>query len=277
MRGINILLFLRKEGYNFLRFIDFYFSKLYNGLAKRKTMIEIKKLSYKVIDRDTGEEKVVLSDLNLSFPKGKITVITGHNGSGKSTLIKLIMGTIKPTEGEVLLNGASINDLSVSDRANLGLTMAFQQPVRFKGLLVRDLFNIATKSEYNIPKACEYLAQVGLCAKDYIDRPLDDTLSGGELKRIELALALAKGGEVFLFDEPEAGIDLWSFDNLVTLFRKLEGKTVLIVSHQKKLIEIADNILLLSANEPALMGEKKDMMEVLSNPKCARLNGGDNE
>ena len=240
-------------------------------------MIEVKNLSYIVKEDKSSEEKIVLDNLNLSFPKGKITVITGQNGSGKSTLIKILMGINQPTRGEVFFNGVNINNLSVSDRAHIGFTLAFQQPVRFKGLLVRDLFNIATKSENNIPKACEYLAQVGLCAKDYIDRPLDETLSGGELKRIELALALAKGGEVFLFDEPEAGIDLWSFDNLVSLFKKLKGKTIIIVSHQKKLIEIADYILLLSSSSSAQLGKKKDMLEAISNPRCARLNGGDNE
>jgi len=240
-------------------------------------MIEVKNLSYIVNNEKNVEEKVVLDNLNLSFPKGKITVITGHNGSGKSTLVKIIMGITKQTSGQVFFNKANIDSLSVSDRANIGITMAFQQPVRFKGLLVRDLFNIATKSDSNIPKACEYLAQVGLCAKDYIDRPLDETLSGGELKRIELAIALAKGGEVFLFDEPEAGIDLWSFDNLISLFRNLKGKTVIIVSHQKKLINIADYILLLDSSSSAQMGKKKEMLEFISNPKCARLNGGQNE
>lgn len=240
-------------------------------------MIEVKKLSYIVTDKETGEKKVVLDDLSLSFPKGKITVVTGHNGSGKSTLVKLVMGINKPTSGQVFFDGQDITDLSISDRAKLGITMAFQQPVRFKGLLVKDLFSIAGGKEINIPSACEYLAKVGLCAKDYIDRPLDETLSGGELKRIELAISLAKGGEVFLFDEPEAGIDLWSFDNLVSVFKGLKGKTIIIVSHQKKVIEIADNILLLDSENGAEMGKKKDMKKVLSSPRCARLNGGENE
>ena len=155
--------------------------------------------------------------------------------------------------------------------------MAFQQPVRFKGLFVKDLFSIAGGKECNIPTACEYLAKVGLCAKDYIERPLDDTLSGGELKRIELAISLAKGGEVFLFDEPEAGIDLWSFDNLVSIFKALKGKTIIIVSHQKKVIDIADSILLLDSESGAEMGKKKNMKAKLSSPRCARLNGGENE
>ena len=240
-------------------------------------MIEIKNLSYIVNDSGNLNEKIVLNNLNLSIPQGKITVITGHNGSGKTTLIKLLMGINNPTSGDILFNGVSIKDLSISDRANIGITMAFQQPVRFKGLLVRDLFNIATKSENNIPKACEFLAQVGLCAKDYIDRPLDETLSGGELKRIELAIALAKGGEVFLFDEPEAGIDLWSFDNLVGVFKKLKGKTVIIVSHQKKLIENADYILYFDNNSKVHLGKKKEMLDLISNPQCSRLNGGENE
>ena len=240
-------------------------------------MIEVKDLSYIVTDKETGEKKVVLDNLSLSFPKGKITVVTGHNGSGKSTLVKLIMGINKPTKGSIFFAGQDITEFSISDRAKLGLTMAFQQPVRFKGLFVKDLFSIAGGKECNIPTACEYLAKVGLCAKDYIERPLDDTLSGGELKRIELAISLAKGGEVFLFDEPEAGIDLWSFDNLVSIFKTLKGKTIIIVSHQKKVIDIADSILLLDSESGAEMGKKKDMKAKLSSPRCARLNGGENE
>ncbi len=236
-------------------------------------MIKLENLSYKVSDKETGKEKYILKNLNLEFPKNKVTVITGHNGSGKSTLIKLLMGIIFPTSGKILVNGTDITPLQIQERANMGLTIAFQQPVRFKGLTVRDLLNLASKKQGKLADACEYLAKVGLCAKDYIDRELDDRLSGGELKRIELAIALAKGGDILLFDEPEAGIDLWSFDGLVTIFKELKNKTVIIVSHQKKLLDNADYILLLNNNHDAILGTKKEMLENLNKPQCAKLGG----
>ena len=236
-------------------------------------MIKLENISYKVSDKETGKEKYILKNLNLEFPKNKVTVITGHNGSGKSTLIKLIMGIISPTSGKIYANGKDITSLSTSERANEGLTIAFQQPVRFKGLTVRDLLNHAIKKQGKLSDACEYLAKVGLCAKDYIDRELDDRLSGGELKRIELAIALAKGGDILLFDESEAGIDLWSFDGLVNIFKQLKNKTVIIVSHQKKLLDNADYILLLNTSHNALLGEKKEMLEILNKPQCNKLGG----
>lgn len=236
-------------------------------------MIKLENLSYKVSDKETGKEKYILKNLNLEFPKNKVTVITGHNGSGKSTLIKLLMGIISPTSGKILVNETDITPLQIQERANMGLTIAFQQPVRFKGLTVRDLLNLASKKQGKLADACEYLAKVGLCAKDYIDRELDDRLSGGELKRIELAIALAKGGDILLFDEPEAGIDLWSFDGLVNIFKELKNKTVIIVSHQKKLLDNADYILLLNNNHDAILGTKKEMLENLNKPQCAKLGG----
>lgn len=236
-------------------------------------MIKLENISYKVSDKETGKEKYILKNLNLEFPKNKVTVITGHNGSGKSTLIKLIMGIISPTSGKIYANEKDITFLSISERANEGLTIAFQQPVRFKGLTVRDLLNLASKKQGNLSDACEYLAKVGLCAKDYIDRELDDRLSGGELKRIELAIALAKGGDILLFDEPEAGIDLWSFDGLVNIFKELRNKTVIIVSHQKKLLDNADYILLLNNSHDAILGKKRDMLENLNKPQCNKLGG----
>ena len=236
-------------------------------------MIKLKNVSYKVFDKESGKEKYILNNLSLDIPENKVTIITGHNGSGKSTLIKLIMGIIKPTRGEILYGDKVLNPLSINERANLGISMAFQLPVKFKGLTVRDLLNLASKSNTKIPDACEYLAKVGLCAKDYIDRELDDRLSGGELKRIELAIALAKGGDVMLFDEPEAGIDLWSFDSLVEIFKELKHKTVIIVSHQKKLIDNADYILLLDSTKDAVIGKKKDMLPLLNSPKCRKLGG----
>lgn len=236
-------------------------------------MIELKNINYSVIDKDTGEKRDILKDINLQLPENKIIVITGHNGSGKSTLVKLIMGIIKPTSGDIYYNNTKLNKLSITDRANIGITMAFQQPVRFKGVTVKDLLTLACKEETSVSMACEYMGQVGLCAKDYLDRELDDTLSGGELKRIELATSLCKGGDVLLFDEPEAGIDLWSFDGLVNLFSNQKGKTIIIVSHQKRLIEIADYILLLNSKSAPVLGPKKNMLHLLSEKQCKVLGG----
>lgn len=240
-------------------------------------MITLKNLSYKI---QQPEEKTILKNLNIKFPKGKITCITGHNGSGKSTLIKLIMGILKPTSGEILLGDKKISDLAIDKRANMGITIAFQQPVRFKGLTVKDLIALAVKKQQpdkqiNLGEVCNYLSMVGLCAKDYVARELDSTLSGGELKRIELAISLAKGGEVFLFDEPEAGIDLWSFDSLVSIFKNLKNKTVIIVSHQKKILEIADYVLLLNSEE-AIFDKKENLHLDQIKPQCSKLGGQDN-
>ncbi len=236
-------------------------------------MIELKNVSYSVFDKDTGKNKEILKNINVVFPKNKVTVITGHNGSGKSTMIKLLMGVLRATSGEILLDGKNLNEMSIDQRAKMGITVAFQNPVRFKGLTVRDLLNLASKSKNSVVDACEFLAKVGLCAKDYVDRELDDSLSGGELKRIELAIALAKGGDVMLFDEPEAGIDLWSFDALVGLFKELKNKTVIIVSHQRKLLESADYILLLDTKKDAILGRRKDILPLLDSPKCRKLGG----
>lgn len=233
-------------------------------------MFQLKNVDYVVTDEKTGTKKEILKDLNLSFDKGKITVITGHNGSGKSTLIKLLMGIEKPTNGQIWFDDKDITDLAVNERANLGISIAFQQPVRFKGLTVKDLLDIASERNTNISDACDFLSHVGLCAREYLDRELDNTLSGGEIKRIELALALAKGGEVFLFDEPEAGIDLWSFDDLIGIFKKLKDKTIIIVSHQKKILEIADKVLLMS-NQGYQLGDKEEMLGNMTPSKCARL------
>ena len=233
-------------------------------------MIKLKDVSYYVLDEKTNAQKEILKDINIEFKKNKITVITGHNGSGKSTLMKLLMGISKPTSGEIYYNGTNITDLSVTARANLGITMAFQQPVRFKGLTVKNLLDVASAKTTNLNDVCEYLSAVGLCAKEYINRELDGTLSGGELKRIELAMALAKGGEVFLFDEPEAGIDLWSFEELIKIFKKLKNKTIIIVSHQNKILEIADYVLLLN-NMGYKMGKKDEILGKIENSKCARL------
>ena len=236
-------------------------------------MLEIKNVDFVIKDENLNDEKTVIKNMTISFPENKITVITGQNGSGKSTLIKLIMGLYFPTKGKIIYNGKDITKLRITERANLGITTAFQQPVRFKGLTVKNLLDIASEKSNKISDACEYLSKVGLCAKNYINRELDGTLSGGELKRIELALSLAKGGNVFLFDEPEAGIDLWSFGALIDIFKGLKGKTVLIVSHQDKILEQADYILLL--DEDGYKMDKKDIIypTLKSEPVCKRLGG----
>ena len=183
------------------------------------------------------------------------------------------MGINKPTSGEIYIGDKKVNNLTITERAQMGLTMAFQQPIKFKGITVKDMLTIASGKELNLSTACEYLAQVGLCAKDYIDRELDDTLSGGELKRIELATSLCKGGDILLFDEPEAGIDLWSFDNLVSLFEKQRGKTIIIVSHQKRILDIADYILLLNSKDKPILDKRSKLINKLSSQKCNRLEG----
>lgn len=233
-------------------------------------MLELKNIKYSVTDSN-GNAVDILKDVNLKFDKG-ITVITGQNGSGKSSLIKLIMGINDISGGKIVYNRKDISNMAVNERAKLGFTLAFQQPVKFKGVKVKDLLDIATSQNNKLADACEYLSKVGLCAKDYISREVDDTLSGGELKRIELAMALAKGGKVFLFDEPEAGIDLWSFENLIKVFNNLKDKVVIIVSHQKKIIECADNVVLLD-NDGVKQFDSKQAIEQIEKLQCGRLGG----
>ena len=239
-------------------------------------MIKLENVSYEVFDKEINCTNTILKDLNLSFEQNKITVITGHNGSGKSTLVKIIMGIIKPTSGRIFWNDRDITDFSIDQRANLGMTIAFQQPVKFKGITVKDLLDLAIEKNTKLSDACQYLSAVGLCAKTYINREIDGTLSGGELKRIELAISLAKGGDVLLFDEPEAGIDLWSFDELVDMFKKLKNKTVIIVSHQNKILDIADNILLLDSHGYKY-GPKKLILDEIPSTKCSKLREGRDE
>ena len=232
-------------------------------------MLELKNVNYSVVADDGVIE--ILKDINIKFDNG-INVITGQNGSGKSTLIKLIMGINQASGGKIVYKRKDISSFTLTQRANLGFTLAFQQPIRFKGLKVKDLLDIASSKNNKLSDACEYLSKVGMCAKDYINRELDSTLSGGELKRIELAMALAKGGDVFLFDEPEAGIDLWSFDDLIEIFKSLKDKTVIIVSHQERIIEHANKVIVMDnlgvkeyTNSQAI-GEIKAL-------KCGRLGG----
>lgn len=227
-------------------------------------MLELKNISYSVKDENTGRMQDILKDVGLTFEDKGINVITGPNGSGKSTLIKLIMGFERPTAGKVLFNGEDITQLGVTERARRGFTIAFQQPVRFKGITVKKLLELASGKKMNTENMCDCLSSVGLCARNYIDRAVDGTLSGGELKRIELAVAMAKGGDVFLLDEPEAGIDLWSFEDLVKIFDKLRDKTVIIVSHQQRILETADKIILLDHDTVTSADKKDDLFALLT-------------
>ncbi len=207
-------------------------------------MLELIDIEYKI------KNKVILNKINLTIDKNKVLVITGHNGSGKSTLLKIIMGIIKPTSGKILLNGQDITKLKINERADLGLTFTFQTPVTFKGITVFDLLLMANKKYPTYVDMKEALGGVGLCARDYIDREVDSSLSGGELKRIELATALIKKGNFLMLDEPEAGIDLWSFNNLIKVFkelRELNNCKTIIISHQEKIISIADKVILLES------------------------------
>lgn len=236
-------------------------------------MLELKNISYKVIEK--GQEKIILDNVSCVFNNKILTAITGHNGSGKSTLTKIIVGIIKPTSGKVIFNGKDVTNKTIDERANMGLNYAFQQPVTFAGITIKELIDIATKSNNSIPQACEYLSKVGICAKEYISRGFDKTLSGGEQKRIELALALAKNGKCYIFDEPEAGLDLWSFEKLNNLFDS--KKCNIVVSHQEKLLNKADKILVLDKGKISHYGDAKDVMNKIKNLSCIRISGGKDE
>lgn len=233
-------------------------------------MLKLENVSYLVSEK--GNDKDILKSINLDFLKGKIYVITGPNGSGKSTLVKLIMGILSPTEGKIVFNDKDITNLKINERAGLGIAYAFQQPVTFKGLKVRELLNIASNKDNDFNTLCDYLSKVGLCAKDYINRSLDDKLSGGELKRIELAMVLARNALVNIFDEPEAGIDLWSFENLTKVFKELKSTTI-IVSHQTKILEIADTVILLKNGQVEKIGSYSEVKPLLHLEMCGKLRG----
>ncbi|MBQ3269160.1 MAG: ATP-binding cassette domain-containing protein [Clostridia bacterium] len=225
-------------------------------------MLELKNISFEVSDE--GQDKEIIRDISLSIPSGKLAVITGPNGGGKSTLARLIMGIEKPTSGAIFFNGEDITDKSVTERARLGIAFAFQQPVRFKGLQVLDLLRLAAGKPLNPGVACEYLSAVGLCARDYINREVNASLSGGELKRIEIATVLARGAALSVFDEPEAGIDLWSFQNLIEVFQgmraNIKDSAILIISHQERILNIADEIIVLKEGRVADQGPRETVL-----------------
>ena len=236
-------------------------------------MLQIKNLSFSVSSDSTDKE--IIKNISLEIPDGKLYVITGPNGGGKSTLAKLIAGIEKPTEGQILFNGEDITDMSVTDRAKKGIGFAFQQPVKFKGIRVLDLIRLAAGRALTISDACVYLSMVGLCAREYINREVNSSLSGGELKRIEIATVLARKSLLTLFDEPEAGIDLWSFGNLIEVFQKqreeIADRSILIISHQERILNIADEIIVLNSGEIDKQGDKdKILPELIGTPAAVK-------
>ena len=227
-------------------------------------MLTLENISFGV--KDEKGEKEIIKNLNLSIGENKFVVITGPNGGGKSTLAKLIAGIEKPVSGRILFDQEDITEKSITDRANMGISYAFQQPVRFKGIQVLDLIRLAAKKKMSAADACEYLSEVGLCAKDYINREVNASLSGGELKRIEIATVLARGTKLSVFDEPEAGIDLWSFQNLISVFERMRENTkgsILIISHQERILNSADEIVVIADGQISAQGSKDEILPKL--------------
>ena len=241
---------------------------------KENPMLEIKNLSFAV--EDETAEKEIIKDISLTIPDGKLIVITGPNGGGKSTLAKLIAGIEKPTAGQILFNGEDITATSITERAQKGIAFAFQQPVKFKGIQVLDLIRLAAGRELSIADACVYLSMVGLCAREYINREVNSSLSGGELKRIEIATVLARRSMLTLFDEPEAGIDLWSFSNLIDVFQKqreeIADRSILIISHQERILDIADEIIVLGSGMIERQGSRDEILPKLIGTPAAVKN-----
>ena len=235
-------------------------------------MLELQHVSFEV-PSETDEQLEIIRDLSLTVGDGKFVVITGPNGGGKSTLARLIAGVEQPTEGRILFDGTDITAASVTERAKKGISFAFQQPVRFKGLTVLDLIRIAAGKELTIAEACTYLSEVGLCARDYINREVNASLSGGELKRIEIATVLAKASKLSIFDEPEAGIDLWSFNNLIDVFsnmrKNIKDSSILIISHQERILNIADEICVIKDGSLIMQGPKEDILPKLAGTASA--------
>lgn len=224
----------------------------------------------------TRENKKILDNVSLKIDTGKFIAITGPNGSGKSTLVKMIMGIEKPDEGKIIFDGQDITNLEINERAKLGISFAFQQPVKFKGITVYDLLKIASKRYITKKEACEVLSQVGLCAKEYVDREVNGSLSGGELKRIEIATVVLRNSKLTIFDEPEAGIDLWSFNNLIEVFenmRELVKGTTLIISHQERILNIADEVILMRRGKIVQIGSSKEILEESIKPSvnCCKI------
>lgn len=243
-------------------------------------MLELKNISFDVAD-DKGQKEII-KDLSLTIDDHKFVVITGPNGGGKSTLAKLIAGIEKPTSGKIYFNGEDITDKTITERARMGISFAFQQPVRFKGIRVLDLLRIAAGKNLSVADACQFLSEVGLCARDYVKREVNASLSGGELKRIEIATVLARSTQLSVFDEPEAGIDLWSFQNLIQVFermRKITDGSIMIISHQERILDIADEIVVIAGGSISKQGSKDEILpELLGTASavnsCDRLEKG---
>ena len=235
-------------------------------------MLELKNVTFH------KEGKDILKNINLKIDEGKFVAITGPNGGGKSTLAKIIMGIYTPTSGQILYNGEDITNLNITERANKGISFAFQQPVKFKGITVKDLISLSAGKDIKFGEICEYLSNVGLCAKEYINREIDANLSGGELKRIEIASVAARKTKLTVFDEPEAGIDLWSFNNLIQLFEKMHNEingSIVIISHQERILNIADEIIVIANGEVSKIGNKEEILpDLLYKSSCKYVNGG---
>lgn len=231
-------------------------------------MLELKNVSFEV-----EGQKEIIKNVSLTVDDNKFAVITGPNGGGKSTLAKLIAGIETPTSGVIYLDGEDITEKSITERANMGISFAFQQPVRFKGIQVLDLLRLSAGRRLSAADACEYLSEVGLCAKDYINREVNASLSGGELKRIEIATVMARGTKLSVFDEPEAGIDLWSFQNLIKVFERMQERTkngsILIISHQERILNIADDIIVLADGQIRKHGKREDVLPQLMGTSSA--------
>lgn len=233
-------------------------------------MLRLENITFRV--REDNKEKEILKGINLTVNDGKLLVITGPNGSGKSTLAKIIMGIEQPTSGKIYFNDTDITDMSITERANLGIGFAFQQPIRFKGFEVIDLLRIAAKKQLSLSEACSYLSEVGLCAKDYINRELNDSLSGGEIKRIEIAEVIAKNPALAVFDEPEAGIDLWSFRNLIQVFERMHknhDNSILVISHQERILNIADEIAVIADGQLLHYGPRTEILPKITGTASA--------
>ena len=235
-------------------------------------MLELKNISYAAEDESGTKE--ILNDINLTISE-RFVAVTGPNGGGKSTLARVIAGIIKPTSGRIYFDGEDITELGITERAKAGISFAFQQPVRFKGIRVYDLLQLAAGKKITISEACDYLSRVGMCARDYIHREVNASLSGGELKRIEIATILARGTKLSIFDEPEAGIDLWSFSNLISVFEKMHEEingSILIISHQERILEIADKIVVIAGGRITEQGPKDELLpKLIGGGTCGRL------
>lgn len=228
-------------------------------------MLELRNISFQAENEDNGKEIEILRNINLTI-EDRFVAVTGPNGSGKSTLARIVAGILTPTEGRIFLDGVDITDKSITERAKLGIGFAFQQPVRFKGITVKDLLSIAAGKDAGMSEICSMLSEVGLCARDYVNREINASLSGGELKRIEIAMIMARKSKLAIFDEPEAGIDLWSFQNLIRVFEKMHEETkgtILIISHQERILNIADQIVLLSDGRIEKAGSREEIMPAL--------------